>query len=132
MDLFDILTLIISVAGLVGVIYQSINLQKTINSQIYQNFVANSLEIDRILIEYPHLRKYVYYGEKVDENTEELERLMSLVELIVDVSENVEVYRKYIPKARKKGWFRFINDVKNTSAYDFYMKRHQHWYETEQ
>lgn len=49
MDLFDIITIIISVISLLGVFYQSINLQKTINSQIYQNFVANSLEIDRIL-----------------------------------------------------------------------------------
>lgn len=131
MDIFDVITIIISVISLLGVIYQSINLQKTINSQIYQNFVANSLEIDRILIEHPHLRKYVYYGEKVDENTEDLDRLMSLIELMVDVSENVEVYGRYIPKARKKGWMKFINDIKSTPAYTYYMKRHQSWYETE-
>ena len=52
----------------------------------------NSLEIDRLLIEHPELRKYVYYGENVDENTENLDQLMSLIEFIVDATENIEVY----------------------------------------
>lgn len=128
MDLLDFITILISVASLVGLIYQSYNLKATINSQIYQNFVANSLEIDRILIERPELRKYIYYCEPIDENTEDLDRILSLIELIVDVSENIEVYEKYIPKARKEGWFKFIKDVKSTPAYVFYMRKHADWY----
>ncbi len=128
MDFFDAVTLIISVASLAGLIYQSINLKQTINSQIYQNFVANSLEIDRILIEKPELRKYVYYGEPIDENTENLDQILSFIELVVDISENIEVYKKYIPKSRKDGWFAFVNDLKKTPAYEFYMTKHKEWY----
>ena len=128
MDLFNFITLLISVASLVGLIYQSYNLKATINSQIYQNFVANSLEIDRILIEKPELRKYIYYGEPVDENTEDLDRILSFIELVVDISENIEVYKKYIPESRKEGWFTFVNDIKKTPAYKFYMSRHKEWY----
>ncbi|MBQ2828284.1 MAG: hypothetical protein IJF20_03465 [Clostridia bacterium] len=128
MDLFDIITLLFSLASLVGLIYQSINLKQTINSQIYQNFVANSLEIDRILIEKPELRKYVYYGEPVDENTENLNQILSFIELVIDVSENIEVYKKYIPKSRREGWFNFVKDTKKTPAYKFYMEKHKEWY----
>ena len=129
MEWFDIIATIISIASLIGLIYQSINLQATINSQIYQNFVANSLEIDRLLIEHPELRTYVYYGENVDENTENLDQLMSLIEFIVDATENIEVYQKYIPKSRRDGWMQFVYDVKHTPAYEFYIKKHQSWFE---
>ena len=129
MDIFNTITIIISIASLIGLIYQSINLKQTINSQIYQNFVANSLEIDRILIEKPYLRKYVYYGEPIDENTENLDEILSFIELIIDVSENIEVYQKYIPKSRKDGWLTFVNDLKQTPAYDYY-KKHGSWYKT--
>ena len=128
MDLFDVITLLFSLASLVGLVYQSVNLKQTINSQIYQNFVANSLEIDRILIEKPELRKYVYYGEPIDDNTENLDQILSFIELVIDISENIEVYKKYIPKSRREGWFNFLNDTKKTPAYKFYMEKHQEWY----
>ncbi len=128
MDAFDIITLVFSALSLVFVVYQCVNLKQTIKSQIYQNFVANSLEIDRILIEKPYMRKYVYYGEPIDENTENLDEILSFIELIVDVSENVEVYKKYIPASRREGWLTFINDMKETQAYKFYIEKHKEWY----
>lgn len=128
MDILEIATLSISVASLVGVIYQSINLQQTINSQIYQNLVSNELEIDRILVEKPYLRKYVYYGEPVDENTENLEEIMSFLELIIDIFENIQIYQRYLPKSRREGWLNFVRDIQQTPVYAFYMKRHGHWY----
>ena len=66
MLIFEIITAVAAIAGLIGLIYQSANLQETINSQIYQNFVAHSLEIDHILIERPYLRKYVYYKAEIE------------------------------------------------------------------
>lgn len=128
MDWFNSITLIISLVSLVGLLYQTINLKQTINNQIYQSFVANSLEIDRILIERPYLRKYVYYGEPIDENTENIDEIMSFIELIIDVSENIEVYKKFLPKSRKEGWLQFVNDVKSTPAYKYYWEKHGSWY----
>ncbi len=130
MDGFEIITLAISLISLIGLIYQSVNLKQTINSQIYQNFVANSLEIDRILIEKPYLRKYVYYGEPVDETTENLDEILSFIELTIDISENIEVYKKYIPKSRKEGWLTFVEDLKHTPAYEYYFKKHGAWYQS--
>ena len=128
MDVFNVIATIVSVASVLALIYQTINLKQTINSQIYQNFVANSVEIDRILIDNPELRKYVYDGAPVDDNTENLDKILAMVELIVDITENLEVYEKYIPKSRRDGWMHFVQDVKNTPAYEYYMKRNQAWY----
>lgn len=129
MSLIEIITLAISIISLVAVIYQSINLKLTIESQIYQSFITNSLEIDKVLVEHPHLRKYVYYNEEVNDNTENLDEIMSLIELIIDTTENVEVYKKYIPKSRRDGWLVFVEDMKKTSAYKYYMKKHFLWFE---
>lgn len=128
MDVFNVIATIVSVASVLALIYQTINLKQTINSQIYQNFVSNSVEIDRILIDNPELRKYVYDGAPVDDNTENLDKILAMVELIVDITENLEVYEKYIPKSRRDGWMHFVQDVKNTPAYEYYMKRNQAWY----
>ena len=130
MLVFEIIAAVISVASLLGLIYQSINLQETINSQIYQNFVSHSLEIDHILIERPYLRKYVYYNAEIEENMdpERLDELMSFIELIVDISENVELYQRHIPRSRRDGWMQFFKDVQATPAYACYMERHASWY----
>ena len=88
-----------------------------------------SLEIDRLLIQYPHLREYIYGNKEVNENTPELNQLMSFVELILDITENIELYEQYIPKSRRAGWMKFVNDITSTNAYHFFMKKHASWYE---
>ncbi len=130
MLIFEIITAVISIASLVGLIYQSMNLQETIDSQIYQNFVSHSLDIDRILIERPYLRKYVYYKAEIEEDMdpERLDELMSFIEMIVDIAENVDEYKKHIPKSRRDGWKQFFHDVKSSPAYAYYMERHASWY----
>ena len=131
MDVIDVVLMIAELVGLIALIYQSINLKVTIGNQIFESFVSNSLEIDRILIEYPQIRKYVYGGKPVDENTEDIDRIIAVVEMIVDISENIEVYKRYIPKNRRKGWMKFVEDIKKTPSYEYYMKQCGEWYESE-
>ena len=125
----EITAIVISLVSLFVALYQSYGLKKTLDNQIYESFISNSLEIDRLLIEYPEMRKYVYYGEKVDENTPDLDRLMSIVEFVVDAVENIEVYNKYIPKNRREGWLKFVRDVTHTPAFEYFNKIHGKWFE---
>ncbi|MDR1184987.1 MAG: hypothetical protein LBK67_09350 [Coriobacteriales bacterium] len=128
MNIIGIVTSVIGVVSLVALIYQAYNLRITIGNQIYQSFVTNSIEIDKILIKYPHLRKYVYDNEPVDDSTDELDRIMSVIELMTDITENIEVYRKYIPKTRYDGWMQFVKDTQRTGAYRYYMEKYGKWY----
>lgn len=132
MDILGIVTSILGLTSLVALIYQSINLRTTIGNQIYQSFICNSVEVDKILTEYPHIRKYVYDNTDVDDDTEDLDRIMSVVELIIDITENIEVYKKYIPKSRLEGWMQFVKDTQNTPAYHYYMKKYGKWFEVRQ
>lgn len=127
----EIVALVISIISLVAVFYQNFKTKVTLDNQIYSSFVANSLEIDRMLIEHPEVRKYVYDREPVDENTPDLDRMLSIMALIVDIMENIEVYRRYIPKNRRAGWMAFVADMKETPRYVYYQKKYGHWYEVE-
>ena len=131
MTVAEIIALVISGVTLVILIYQSLVLKWTIGNQIWESFVSNSLEIDRLLIENPQFRKYIYDGAEVTDDTEDLDKLMSIVELVMDITENIEVYTKYIPAARRKGWMQFVEDTKKTPAYHYYVRKYGKWYEVE-
>lgn len=129
MDILGIITAIIGVISLLALIYQTINLRITISNQIYQSFINNSIEIDKILIQYPNICKYVYDGISVEDTTEDLDRIMSVVELIIDASENIDIYKRYIPKSRLGGWMQFVKDTQKTPAYKYFMDKHKEWFE---
>lgn len=128
MNVFTIITAIISIITLIAVIYQSISMRITVENQIYQSFINNSIELDKVLITYPEIRKYVYGNEPVDEDIENLEQIMSVIELVIDITENIEVYKKFIPKSRYDGWIAFLKDTERTPAYSYYMQKYGHWF----
>ena len=53
---------------------------------------------------------------------------MSAVELAIDITENIEVYKKYIPRSRFEGWMQFVKDIESTHAYKYYMKKYGSWF----
>lgn len=128
MDILNIIATVISIISLIAVLFQSIILKVTIDNQIYSSFISNSIELDKILIEYPDIRKYVYDNETVTDQTPDLDRIMSVVELAIDITENIEVYKKYIPKSRYDGWIQFVKDIESTCAYQYYMKKYGSWF----
>lgn len=131
MNTLSIISTLISIISLLAILFQSIILKKTIDNQIYSSFISNSVELDKMLIEHPYIRKYVYDNEPVTYETENLEQIMSAVELAIDITENIEVYKKYIPKSRRQGWLKFAADIKNTYAYTFYMERYGEWFKND-
>ena len=128
MEAINVITVAIAFVSLIAVIYQSINLKVTIDNQIYQSFIHNSVEVDKILIEYANIRKYVYDGVPISDDTEDLNRIMSVIELLVDITENIEVYMKYIPISRRDGWRQFVIDMQSTPAYQYYMVKYGSWF----
>lgn len=110
--------LIISIITILFLIYQTRIQTITTKNQIYQNFVNNSLEIDRALIEHPEMRDYVYGNKEVDEAKVDVNLLMSIEELLVDVVENIYVFRNSLPAKRREGWMEFARNVRQSPAYE--------------
>ena len=101
-------------------------------SVLTTDFVNNSLDIDRTLISHPEMRQYFYGDAPIDPEKVDVPLLMSIIELMIDVIENIEVFQDRIPKDRRNGRMRFVSDVKNSSVYRYYMDPvHTPWYEVE-
>lgn len=124
----EVISLVISILSVAVVIYQSIVLRKTIGNQIYESFIDNSVELDELLIHNPELRKFIYHDAPIDEHDPNLDKIMSAVEMVIDITENIDVYKKYIPVNRRDGWLQFVKDTESSSAYKFYMERYSTWY----
>lgn len=124
----EIISIIISILSVAIVIYQSIVLRRTIGNQIYESFIDNSVELDKLLIDKPGLRKYIYHNEPIAGEEPDLDMIMSAVEMVVDITENIDVYKKYIPANRRDGWLQFVHDMESSSAYIFYMEKYSTWY----
>ena len=136
MDSIVLAQLITSVATLVTVLFlfYQIRMQTiSTNNQVYQNFVSNSLSIDRVLIEHPEMREYVYSNTPIDPQKVNIPLMMGIIELMIDVMENIEVFKDQIPKERLGGWMQFIADVRESSAYKYYMSQTTaSWYAVEE
>lgn len=130
-DTIQILTITFSAITLVFLLYQSKVQTTTTKNQIYQNFVNNSLEIDRMLVEHPEFREYIYGTKKIDEKEVDVNLLMSATELVIDAVENIYVFEDNIPKDRWKGWMKFAEQVEGSSAYEYYLDHIGGWYDVE-
>lgn len=78
----QILTITFSAITLVFLLYQSKVQTTTTKNQIYQNFVNNSLEIDRMFVAHPEFRAYIYGNKEIKPEEVDIELLMSRPNLL--------------------------------------------------
>ena len=97
-------------------------------NQIYQSIINNCLQLDNILIQYPHLRKYICDDAPLNEDNPDFDRIICIIELAIDTMENLDVYKKYLPKDRFDGWVKFMEDIQSSAAYKFYMQKYGTWF----
>ena len=131
MDIAEYIQITASLATIITILFlffQSRAMTLSTRNQVYQNFVSNSLEIDRVLIEYPQFRKYIYGNEPLDRSNPDWDKIMGIEELIVDVVENIEVFKNEIPANRIDGWMEFVAQTRSSSAYKEFRDNYSKWY----
>ncbi len=135
MTILEIVQTIIGIVGLPTAIFsvlllarQTQQLKESIYSQVYQGVIECSLKVDELLIQYPQFRKYIYENEMVDENTPDLDRLMTIIELVVDTMDHLNVQRKYIPSEVRTSWSRYSYDILNTPAAKYFFEKYPGWF----
>ena len=127
---YENIAVIVSIVSVLVVLSQSVILYVTIKKQIYQSFLSSIIEFNKVLMEHADLRKYLYDGEPVTDETENLPQLMTLIEMILDISENIELNTKNIPKSKRHGWQAYVEDFKKTPAYNYYIskQKYNNWF----
>ena len=129
-DWAQIIVAICTIVTLLFLIMQIRSQNNTLKNQVYTTFVNGVLEIDKILIQYPELRKYVVDKEPIDPSMDEnnIARLMSIEELIIDSLENIETYKDCIPESELQTWEDYERSIKDTSGFKYYLENTSHPY----
>ena len=118
----------VAIISVLFLIKQNRQLDETLRSQVYQGLIDNSLKIDQLLIENPSFRKYIYGNEPVKDDTPDIDKLMAVMEFMVDIIDNLKVQEGFIPKPLIKGWRNFAQEVLSSPAAKHFLQRHGSWY----
>lgn len=111
--LFNVISFPLVIVSILALLRQNRQLERSIKSQVYQSLIENSLKIDSLLIENPEFRKYIYNNEAITEDTPELDKLMAVMEFMMDVIDNLKAQEKYIPGDLQLGWQKFGDEYEN-------------------
>lgn len=92
MTTYESLSLIISIAGSIGVIIslwiwnrQTRIFNRQLMEGISQSIMGYSLEISRLFLQYPDLRPYFFEGKAIDTNHPDYMRAEAVAEVILDI-----------------------------------------------
>ena len=124
----QVITALTAIFAVLFIVRQMHQLDESLRSQVYQGLIDNSLKIDELLMEKPEFRKYVYGEQEIDETTPDIDRIMSVMEFMVDVVDNIKAQEAFIPKAEKPGWKHFTEDVLHSPAAEYFMQKHGLWF----
>jgi hypothetical protein len=135
MSFIEVIQLVVNLVGMpiaiVSVLFlirQTRQLDETLRSQVYQGLIDNSLKIDQLLIDNPAFRKYIYGGEPIQDGDPDVDKLMGIMEFMVDIVDNLKVQEKFIPEPLVKGWRNFAQEVLSSPAAERFLQRHGSWY----
>ena len=141
MTLYELLSLIISAAGFIGVIITLLFLYRQIrmsDRELKENLLiplkTQQLEIDKLFIERPHLRKYFYDGVIIGGDTsDEYAQVSATAEYILDHFAFVLLHTTAEGEPLTSTiWREYMKDsFGHSPALCSTLERHQHWYSPE-
>ena len=124
----NIVASLTAIVAILFVIKQTRQLDNTLQSQVYQGLIDNSLKIDELLMEHPEYRKYVYGNEPINENTPDIDKIISVMEFMTDIADHVLTQEEFIPKSERIGWRIFAEEILSSPAARYFLEEHGTWY----
>lgn len=103
-------------------------------SNVYQNVTYGAVEIDKIFIDNPELRKYfyynnIYYGNKTSEL---YDKISSIAEMFFDFADSVNTQIECMPKKKSypwETWKKYFKDLyKRSPILREYWENNKQWY----
>ncbi|MEJ3746228.1 hypothetical protein WEI85_23425 [Actinomycetes bacterium KLBMP 9797] len=104
--------------------------RRSLRATTYRSATDLVLEVDRIFIGEPHLRRYFYDGEECAEADPEYQKVQAIAEFYLDIVECVWDHREFNP-ADRRAWREWIHDVfEGAPPLRTLYGRHPDWYPT--
>jgi hypothetical protein len=124
---------VISLIGILFAVTEVRRARKIVDRETDYRIYDMMLDLDRFFIEHPDLRPYVYSGKRLPdtttEGTQEHERVMAAVEMVVDFMECAYTQFDLMPIHQRIGWIDYMIDIgKNSPLICELLDREREWY----
>jgi len=129
MTVFETLSLIISVAGAIGIVvslwlvYRQTGIfNRQLMESVSQSMTDYSLEISRLFLQHPDLRPYFFAGQTIDESHPDYLRAEAVAEVILDIfwimgngAKRIRIGAEFFDDEGRTLWATYISDCFATS-----------------
>lgn len=129
MDIFNVVTITLSFLTLIALLYQSMSLTKSLKTQSYQHIITSQTSVDRLFLEYPELRPFLY--ENVDlpnPDTELGRRARVVIDVALNVIDSTYQQRELIPDEMLNSWLHYASQVTNNKGVRQFLTENPDWY----
>lgn len=129
MDIFNVVTITLSFLTLIALLYQSMSLTKSLKTQSYQHIITSQTSVDRLFLEYPELRPFLY--ENVDlpnPDTELGRRARVVIDVALNVIDSTYQQRELIPDEMLNSWLHYASQVTNNQGVRQFLTENPDWY----
>ena len=129
MDIFNVVTITLSFLTLIALLYQSMSLTKSLKTQSYQHIITSQISVDRVFLEYPELRPFLY--ENVDlpnPDTELGRRARVVIDVALNVIDSTYQQRELIPDEMLNSWLHYASQVTNNKGVRQFLTENPDWY----
>ena len=115
----------VAVVGLFFQALQTMSLSKAAKAQVYQALVASWVDLDKLLLADPRLRKYVYEGADLPDGDENLrESILTVVDIAMNVADLTFQLENQLPRDVRKAWHEAARLVLSSPAATQYRASH--------
>ena len=126
----------ISALGFLGLIVSVLILNNQTNqatkatfATVYQGIAAQMQDLDKLFIEMPDLRPYIYRGKPLPDDERERDKVLATAELLVDLADHFIAQSPLLPQHHQRGWVEYFGDMYRTSpAIRHYWSECGEWY----
>jgi len=101
---YELLSLLISIAGIVGVVFSLLMISKSNEFDTMNRFYDRQVELDKVFVDHPEMWPYFYENCDVTHTNEDYNRAAAMSELMLDIFEDiilVDSAEKMISKSHK-------------------------------
>lgn len=129
MDIFNVVTITLSFLTLVALLYQSMSLTKSLKTQSYQHIITSQTSVDRLFLEYPELRPFLYDNiDLPNPDTELGRRARVVIDVALNVIDSTYQQRELIPDEMLNSWLHYASQVTNNKGVRQFLTENPDWY----
>jgi hypothetical protein len=123
------MTVVFSFLTLIALLYQSMSLTKSLKTQSYQHIIDSQTSVDKIFLQYPELRPFLYDNVDLPNPDTELgRRARVVIDVALNVIDSTYQQRDLIPDEMLGSWLHYASQVTNNKGVRQFLTENPDWY----